>query len=125
VPTGITPKKRVWDVQQTWERTEPRDVLIAAQRNRIGQDLPMTMLETEPEVEVSLPTVSSTNSLDEKAREVNGNGLSASQMGRKKMGTAPVVMAKKGFGFAGVVEERPVLTVLGEGGVNVPRRVRK
>ena len=34
VPTGVTPRKKAWNVQTTWERTEPRDVLIAAMRAR-------------------------------------------------------------------------------------------
>jgi kinesin family protein 11 len=30
----VTPKKRVWNVQQTWERTEPREVLLDSFRRR-------------------------------------------------------------------------------------------
>jgi len=125
LPTGITPKKRAWNVQQHWERTEPRDVLIAALRQRAGR-IETTVSEPEPiEISTELPSVSSTDSLDEKAREAlrEVNGLSTSQLGKTGK-VATVAMGKKGFGF-GVAEERPVLTVLGEGGVNIPRRVRK
>ena len=136
LPTGITPRKKAWDVRQTWERTEPRDVLLANSRRRAGQiEAPAAEAEAViVEVESAPQYASSTDSLEEKAREEvgsghgntvgNGNGLSTSQMGKRGK-VVPAVVGKNGFGFAAVVEERPVLSVLGEGGVNVPRRTRK
>ena len=65
--------------------------------------------------------------------------LASSQMGKKGKVVSPpvsvsvpvpVLMGKKGFGYNGVgvgnVQEiRPALTVLGEGGGNVPRRSKR
>ncbi|ORX38250.1 putative microtubule motor [Kockovaella imperatae] len=34
VPTGVTPKKKSWNVPTAWEKTEPRDILIAQMRKR-------------------------------------------------------------------------------------------
>lgn len=136
VPTGITPKKKVWEVQQSWERTEPRDILLAAVHQRVAR-----VESSSPKAEVIVlevdpvpPLVPTLESLNETPRELNwdgsgvgianANALSTSLMGKKGK-VAQVIAGKKGFGFVGIVEERPALAVLGEGGVNVPRRTRK
>ncbi|ADV23717.1 Microtubule motor, putative [Cryptococcus gattii WM276] len=40
IPTGITPRKKVWNVQAEWERTGPREAVLASWRKRqeaVGQ----------------------------------------------------------------------------------------
>lgn len=34
IPTGITPRKKVWNVQAEWERTGPREAVLASWRKR-------------------------------------------------------------------------------------------
>ncbi|CAD6590162.1 MAG: kinesin motor protein cin8, partial [Tremellales sp. Tagirdzhanova-0007] len=143
LPTGITPRKRVWNVDSSWERTEPRDVLLASLRqraNRIEHFVSPVSPESESieqsELPAGLPRANSTEHVGEFERSREVNELVSSQMGKggKVVPVAvpvsvavPVLLGKKGFGFSGVgvAQDRPALTVLGEGGANVPRRARR
>jgi len=117
VPTGITPKKKTWNVPQSWERTEPREALLEAFRRRkvdsdeIEENGP-TSAPSSPE---DLPTVASVESIPSVA------SLPVSKM-RKPTGK----MDKLDLSGGGVKEER-VVVPLGEtlGNIPVPRRVRR
>jgi kinesin family protein 11 len=69
VPTGITPKKKAWNVPQSWERTEPREALLEAFRRRKvsgeqeQEEEEGSGISTPPSPEVVLPTVASIESI--------------------------------------------------------------
>ena len=134
VPTGETPKKRVWNVQQSWERTEPREVLIRAFREKTANGGLPSPTETTATIEetdavsigrtesvASLPSMDSAVSLpsmpiiEAQVTEVV-HALASSQLGKGKKGVG------KGFGYGGRDEkERPQVAPLGEHGGNIPR----
>ncbi|ORY21377.1 putative microtubule motor [Naematelia encephala] len=117
VPTGITPRKRTYNVQTSWDRTEPRDAIIAKLRATT-----QVALETTP-----IPTVpSSTSIASDGSHESTAStnvappvSLSTSQMrapSRSKLGK---------MGEKELPGDKIVLPPLGESGINLPRRVRK
>ncbi|RXK42315.1 hypothetical protein M231_00305 [Tremella mesenterica] len=141
VSTGITPKKRNWHVPQTWELTEPREVLIEAFRKKTQSALTSSTGESEEkedgaeekslEEEIKIDRIDSTGSLHsfgkvELAVELvhplsNSIGLGA--VGRK--GKLGIGKEDKGMGM-GREKERVNVAVLGEQGGNIPRpRVRR
>jgi kinesin family protein 11 len=132
VPTGVTPRKKSWSVTQSWQRTQPRDALIEAFRRRQGGDLASGVsnvsspveAEVEVEQENTLPTVASSESISSAIDEVKINpnplSLSTSQIRPPKSKLAQVTGRKTSAG-----EEKVQMAILGEGGVNVPRRVRR
>lgn len=130
VPTGVTPKKKNWNVHQSWERTEPRDVLLDSYRRRRqdgdedGRDQEAERASSPVETEAQTPPALEIVDVVEVAV---ADPLATSQM-RVKM------RAKDGFGFAagaGKLEkekrerEQRELIPLGEAGGNIPRRARK
>jgi kinesin family protein 11 len=131
VPTGITPKKKSWNVPVSWERTEPREALLEAFRRKkeAGDDTPVGEVE-EP---TSLPTVASTDSIPSVASHSSISSLGVSQMpvqmkvrkpsggyGPGKLDSVPTAMGK---------EKERIMVPLGEAGENIPvpsaRRSRK
>lgn len=140
VPTGITPKKKVWNVTQSWERTEPRERIIAQLRERQGGTpaiISFSPVETEGHdtlpLSESMASVAESNGTSESsppvmAQPLSGlptpNAVSASQM--KAQSRSKLAMLAGGVKTAAVlVEEKRQVAPLGEGGINVPRRVRK
>lgn len=127
VPTGVTPRKKSWSVTQSWQRTQPRDALIEAFRRRQGGDATSGVsvpveVGAEVEQENTLPTVASSESISSAIDEVKVNplSLSTSQIRPPKSKLAQVTGRKTSAG-----EEKVQMAILGEGGVNVPRRVRR
>lgn len=132
VPTGITPKKKNWNVPQAWDRTEPREALLEAFRRRqASAPSPQGETRLSPEIAeidavpasaeeviTAIPTVRSSESLAS-ARSDTAPNLATSQIRRKLVG--------KGLnGEVGKKDER-VVVPLGEAGGNIPipRRIRK
>lgn len=116
VPTGVTPKKKTWNVPQSWERTEPREALLEAfRRRKVDSDEMETETTSIPSSPEDLPTVASVESIPSVA------SLPVSKM-RKPTGK----MDKLDLSGGGVKEER-VVVPLGEalGNIPVPRRVRR
>ncbi|RSH85668.1 kinesin motor protein cin8 [Saitozyma podzolica] len=127
VPTGVTPRKKSWSVTQSWQRTQPRDALIEAFRRRQGGDATTGVsapveIDAEVEQENTLPTVASSESISSAIDEVKVNplSLSTSQIRPPKSKLAQVTGRKTSAG-----DEKMQMAILGEGGVNVPRRVKR
>jgi hypothetical protein len=115
VPTGITPKKKTWNVPQSWERTEPREALLEAfRRRKVDSDDIETETNSIPSSPEDLPTVASVESIP------SVTSLPVSKM-RKPTGK----MEK--LDLSGGVKEERVVVPLGEtlGNIPVPRRVRR
>lgn len=129
VATGMTPRKKVWEVTTSWERTGPRQAVIDGFKRKLEMGVveAVSVIETKenqdqvelatngPVIEVSPSTESLTslgsnngvavvNGLKDKYKAMNGNGVGKLRKEEK---------------------ERPVMSVLGEGGSNVPRRARR
>lgn len=136
VPTGITPKKKTWNVPQTWERTEPREALLEAFRRRREEgDVPSPAME-EP---LALPTVASVESIPSIGSQASlsslGLGVSQTQMQmptkvRKPSGNATGYSKLDGGILAATGKDKDrVVIPLGEAGGNIPvpapRRARK
>ena len=120
VPTGITPKKKTWNVQQAWERTEPREALLEAFRRRKvdseGHEQEQSSSSRPTSPEEVLPTVASIESIP--------SVVNFSSKMKKPMG-----MTGKGDKLdlsGGMVNEERVVVPLGEtlGNIPVPRRRR-
>jgi kinesin family protein 11 len=125
VPTGVTPRKKSWSVTQSWQRTQPRDALIEAFRRRQGGDATTGVsapVEIDAEVEQENTTVASSESISSAIDEVKVNplSLSTSQIRPPKSKLAQVTGRKTSAG-----DEKMQMAILGEGGVNVPRRVKR
>lgn len=147
VPTGITPRKRTWDVPTNWERTEPREAIIAAfrqrQMNGVANSPAVDTMNGNEIVTDSLSTTTSISSLasiepiqvelplpplQPQAVIVNSLSLSTSQL---RMPSKSKI-AKHGSGGGKMDErekererERIVVAPLDENGINIPRRLRK
>lgn len=147
LPTGTTPKKKNWNVQTSWERTQPRDMLVEMYRMKkaAGNDIDLgggeeaVLQDRGGEEEEGLKPVLSTDSLQSKLN----SSETVSEL-QQPVVAAPVVQSRipsgqirppikkntsSGLG-ASVngktrVEERVVLPPLGEAGMNLPRRTRK
>ncbi|WVO21392.1 uncharacterized protein IAS62_002700 [Cryptococcus decagattii] len=114
IPTGITPRKKIWNVQAEWERTGPREAVLASWRKRqeaVGQPESQSgvrgslKLNSRPFQErIPLP------SLPEQALTISTRSKLTKSTTAKKLGNEIVD------------EPRPAVIVLGEGGVNLPRR---
>jgi len=131
VPTGVTPRKKVWDVPTNWERTEPREALIAAMRR--GQ--PSSLSTSSSSAEMPVMEISPVDDISDHGDMIGRRspsvgsdtenhivalppvGLSTSQMkAPKKVDLA---------GIKGKREEGRGMIPLTEGGANIPRRTRK
>lgn len=126
VPTGITPKKKNWDVQQTWERTGPREALLEAFRRRrevSGSDQAPVEIDNEiiiePEVEAVIPTIQSSESLISVGSEDTVSSLGKSQLRRKVVG--------KTIAMDPTLKAERVMVPLGESRGNIPvsRKVKR
>ena len=134
VPTGITPKKKNWDVPQTWETTGPREALLEAFRRRKetsslhdstpveNDDDAQRELEIEHEVVVPgvIPSVQSSESLLSLGSDDTVSSLGKSQL-RKPAGKN----MRTGMDPASKVER--VMVPLGEsrGNIPVPRKTKR
>jgi kinesin family protein 11 len=131
VPTGITPKKKTWNVQQSWERTEPREALLEAFRRRkvdeseVGVESapssPEDVLPTVASIE-SIPSITSTNT--SLPMPISAGQILANSQIRMKKPTALSKLEKLDGGL-GLKEERDrdrdrVVVPLGETGGNIP-----
>ncbi|OWZ37339.1 kinesin family member 11 [Cryptococcus neoformans c45] len=153
IPTGITPRKKVWNVQAEWERTGPREAVLASWRKRQES-------ARQPESEMGLEITN--DEAREAADEVLGNGLSLTESLPSREDTItimsrtssreptptdippPLLISSTRTSSGQTIptrskltrsttgkkldneiadESRPAVTVLGEGGVNLPRRV--
>lgn len=153
IPTGITPRKKVWNVQAEWERTGPREAVLASWRKRQES-------ARQPENEMGLEITN--DEAREAADEVLGNGLSLTESLPSREDTItimsrtssreptptdippPLLISSTRTSSGQTIptrskltksttgkkldneiadESRPAVTVLGEGGVNLPRRV--
>jgi len=130
VPTGITPKKKTWNVQQTWERTEPREALLEAFRRRqvdsgndLGSEREVEGASSPSSPEDVLPTVASIESIPSvTSLPVPATILAGSQI-RMKKPTTTNGYSKLDKLDAGIKEERDrdrVVVPLGESGGNIP-----
>jgi kinesin family protein 11 len=117
VPTGITPKKKTWNVPQSWERTEPREALLEAFRRRKVDSDDIEETGTSPipsSPEEELPKVASVESIP-------------------SVTSLPVIKMRKPTGkmekldLSGGAKEERVVVPLGESleNIPVPRRVRR
>lgn len=175
IPTGITPRKKVWNVQAEWERTGPREAVLASWRKRqesaeqsesengVRDESQVTtnrrilrlrrtdsrklpgvvndeaseaadevledgVSQTESQASISSTIMSRTSS-----REPTPTGIppppsipstrtsSGQTIPTRSKLTRSTTGKKLGNEIAD--EPRPAVTVLGEGGVNLPRRV--
>ncbi|OWZ77152.1 kinesin family member 11 [Cryptococcus neoformans Bt85] len=153
IPTGITPRKKVWNVQAEWERTGPREAVLASWRKRQES-------ARQPENEMGLEITN--DEATEAADEVLGNGPSLTESLPSREDTItimsrtssreptptdippPLLISSTRTSSGQTIptrskltrsttgkkldneiadESRPAVTVLGEGGVNLPRRV--
>jgi kinesin family protein 11 len=142
LPTGVTPRKKVWSVPTTWERTEPREALIAAMHRRAANgDLPTGPSEDAPadgqEDSGTVmakgrgsPRSTSTNSLSDAENQMaSANSIpslpSITGLSHLKQPSKRLDASVKGRKGVEEVSEKMPLTVLGEGGANIPRRTRR
>ena len=146
VPTGVTPRKKVWNVPTTWERTEPREVLIAAMKDKSIPTTTMTTavscgttlssLESDLAIATTVPLPETTTGLASARSSSNGSlasdtenhviptivalpsitGMMADLNGGMKISAIPRKLEPR---------NKQHVAVLGEGGANIPRRVRK
>lgn len=132
VPTGITPKKKSWNVPQSWERTEPREALLEAFRRRKEEPAVVEDLESST-LPQGLPAVASVESIPSVGSHTSVNSLATSQMRMKKPNGGKGYGSKLDMG-SGMKEDRDmnmdrVVIPLGEAGGNIPvpmpRRVMK
>jgi kinesin family protein 11 len=170
VSTGVTPKKKVWNVPTSWERTEPRDVLIQALRQRKQAGLPAVQDQQEQPLHASGSSGSVGSGIDSSLHRANStislvssnsgseafmpvddyevpsaqvqmttghpvhlnhpdeniNALSDSTESRPATRMRIPSASMKGLKGEIEVERRKTgLTVLGEGGNNIPRRTKR
>jgi hypothetical protein len=130
VPTGITPRKKVYNVTTDWERTEPREALIAAMRRG-----PASLSTTTS-------TSASTDTLTSEASPIDAVSASTLEMTRRSpsvgsdtenhivalppvgLNTSQMKVAKK-VELGGMGTKGRTVAPLSEGGANIPRRTRK
>lgn len=124
VPTGITPKKKNWNVPSDWERTEPREALLEAFRRKRHMDpeSPPDAAEVNADAEeeaVVIPAVRSTDSL------VSASSTPSGPLTKTTTTTTGKVIGGGDLAL-GKMDKR-VVVPLGENGGNipVPRRTRK
>jgi len=142
-PTGTTPQKRVYKMPAGWERTEPREALIAAMRNKPSMSSSLASLSSASSIaatsvsisplDVPLPvdldddrdilsTRSSLASYVDENAIMPPPSLAASGLGMKqptaKLDVSSLMKGKKDWEEMG----RKALP-LHEGGANIPRRV--
>jgi kinesin family protein 11 len=127
VPTGITPKKKTWNVHQSWERTEPREALLEAFRRRKVDESDREVESTPSSPEDVLPTVASIESIPSVTSTLpmpisTGQILANSQIRMKKPAHSKLDKLDAGLG---IKEERDrdrdrVVVPLGETGGNIP-----
>jgi kinesin family protein 11 len=139
VPTGVTPRKRVWEITNHWERTQPREALIAALHNNRQIDTqhsaPVSPVLPSGGSEISLSSLGAAwevQSLAPVSMTSEVISLSTSQMRAPRSKIGGLTMANGAGKLGGVNEkekdrerERIALAPLGEAGGNIPRRTRK
>ena len=152
VPTGVTPRKKAWNVPTSWERTEPREALIAAMKNKAIS--PTSMSSVSGTTASSPVTSDRAGSSPEQTAvplaPVKGGPVRSSSNGSLASDTenqvvVPIVAVPNVNGLAAVSTtsqmkiprrvdlgktrredgKENLLAVLGEGGANIPRRARK
>ncbi|WVQ72707.1 hypothetical protein IAR50_002267 [Cryptococcus sp. DSM 104548] len=151
VPTGITPRKKTWNVRSSWDRTGPREAILADWRRRQGlPEAEVSGQAEEPAAEDSNTAKGETDQLPDSSRPISREGsmVFPSQTSSReptptsmppppflntstRQTSGPIVPktkptrlpAGKKLSRDGADEPRPVVAVLGEGGVNLPRRV--
>lgn len=140
VSTGVTPRKKVWNVPSDWQRTEPREALIAAMRRKATASPGANLQSESADMEAQLPTelsvpmngVRPTRSHSQQSLSDDSenqripspdlptapsiNGLSQIKPPSKRNDVGKVCREETG---------RMAIPILGEGGANIPRRVRK
>lgn len=143
-PTGDTPRKRIYDFPQSWDRTQPRNALIDQLRRAKGSELPglgssglsqSVSAEEDTDVgRVSPPHVSVAvrPELSRASSSASGFGLApvSSTTSLASLASEPEAYVRKEMAPPRVVrrkgtleteKERVQMSVLGEGG-NIPRR---
>jgi kinesin family protein 11 len=124
IPTGITPKKKTWNVPQSWERTEPREALLEAFRRRkvseehdYDHEEPQESSSAPPSPVEVLPTFASVESIP---------SVTSLPVSKMKKPTGKLDKLPSAGNGEGVKEERVVIP-LGEslGNIPAPRRVRR
>lgn len=139
VPTGITPRKKAWNVPTDWQRTEPREALIAAMR-RTATASPETVLVSSESGSTNSPNDEQVHSVAKPPRSLSQQSLSddsenqisapisvlvAPSINGLSSLKPPTGKMDLGKGRKDVGAGRVVVPILGEGGANIPRRVRK
>ncbi|WVQ80021.1 hypothetical protein IAT38_002122 [Cryptococcus sp. DSM 104549] len=146
VPTGITPRKKAWNVQTEWERTGTREAVLASWRKRPGlgsevvqaepEDMAGVEADEEEEQEANSPATSVPSSRENtiivsrtSSREPTPTSATFPPTAMRVPSGLAVPKAKsvgsgKKLSSGSVVDEpRPMMTALGEAvGGNVPRR---
>lgn len=158
IPTGITPRKKVWNVQAEWERTGPREAVLASWRKRqeaVGQPESQSGVRDEmvvndgaceaadgvmedgvSQTEIQAFSRENTNTITIPSRTssreptptgipppslISSTRISSAQTISNRLKLTKSTTGKK-LGNEIVDEPRPAVTVLGEGGLNLPRR---
>ncbi|WVN86133.1 uncharacterized protein L203_101294 [Cryptococcus depauperatus CBS 7841] len=136
VPTGITPQKRAWNVQTNWERTGTREAILADRRKRevieqsdflLGNDSVKKDTGLQPESRDNSTTI--LPQLDSRATSsilsspnitIDAFVASGKSIEEREMRSS---ISKKMIEEI-IDEPKIVVPILGEAGVNLPRRRR-
>lgn len=145
VPTGTTPQKRAYKMPAGWERTEPREALIAAMRNKPSMSSSLASLASAHSIGASSVSISPSDiplpmDLDDDRDIVSTRSSLASYVDENAIMPPPPPLALGGMGLkqptarsdASLMKGKREREEMGrkalplhEGGANIPRRVAR
>jgi hypothetical protein len=128
VKTGETPKKRAFNVVEGWERTKPRELLVESfRRRKAGQNDVETSPSEDSEQVLSQSSSTISTLPSDDTPPSSGAPEAPPYADQQILPSLGKSISKKGVARKPIREERPAVTILGEGmASNVPvRRSRK